>query len=296
MVLTQVQNGIGYPSLWLSKYCQEPLDVSNGFTFKLIDGILSDFSKIFKYRFVHLGGDEVDTSAEDNEHEKDKYFKRDNPNTNSPSVEELVKTFSIDRYPAWAFKVIPYLRQQVNYQEEVSCPRILRRLSAKNDKNAKFLDPFNPLKEAIVHPWLVPTNQELKMPFFLTLRSVQTLSDPKVDVTTEATAEEHNITVDNPLSASKEVKSGASYWDKMGNPFDVQYAEVIAQQTIGSLNCGPFVAAYVEYLSNGLQVPNDGLNAGLLRKRYTIFFYGNTEKQKLRSHMQATLKIHDDQI
>ncbi|PHT89282.1 hypothetical protein T459_04395 [Capsicum annuum] len=32
----------------------------------------------------------------------------------------------------------------------------------------------------IVHPSLVPTNQEFKMPFFLTLRYVQTLSDPKV--------------------------------------------------------------------------------------------------------------------
>ncbi|WMV53360.1 hypothetical protein MTR67_046745 [Solanum verrucosum] len=55
--------GIGYPSLWPSKNCQEPLDVSSDFTFKLIDGILSDFSKIFKYKFVHLGGDEVDTSC-----------------------------------------------------------------------------------------------------------------------------------------------------------------------------------------------------------------------------------------
>ncbi|PHU29467.1 hypothetical protein BC332_01560 [Capsicum chinense] len=33
-------------------------------------------------------------------------------------------------------------------------------------------------------------------------------------------------------------------------------------------DCGPFVAAYAEYLSDGLQVPNDGLDAGLLRKRY----------------------------
>ncbi|PHT31948.1 hypothetical protein CQW23_28285 [Capsicum baccatum] len=267
------------------------------------------------------------SGAEDNEHEEEKYFKRDNPNTNSPSAEELVKTFSIDRYPvrmqcdgatdlmdgsriqhqanprmgihttilrAWAFEVIPYLRQQVNYQEEVSCPRILRQLSAKTDKNVKFLDLFNPLKEA-------------------------------VDVITEATAEEHNITVENPSSASKEVKSIAfydsisrkthsgpsseiqklakilptyldvsgfldqkvctdwstikAYWDKMGNPFDVQYAEVIAQQTIGSLNCGPFVAAYVEYLSNGLQVPNGGLNTGLLRKRYTIFLWKYRESK-----------------
>ncbi|KAL0402584.1 UNVERIFIED_CONTAM: Beta-hexosaminidase 3 [Sesamum latifolium] len=55
--------GVGYPYLWPSADCKEPLDVSNEFTFKLIDGILSDFSKIFKYKFIHLGGDEVNTSC-----------------------------------------------------------------------------------------------------------------------------------------------------------------------------------------------------------------------------------------
>ncbi|PHU28121.1 hypothetical protein BC332_00214 [Capsicum chinense] len=59
-----------------------------------------------------------------------------------------------------------------------------------------------------------------------------------------------------------------AYRDKMANPFDVKYVEEISQQTIGSLDCGPFVAAYSEYLSDGLQVPNDGLDAGLLRKIY----------------------------
>ncbi|PHU06174.1 hypothetical protein BC332_26996 [Capsicum chinense] len=72
---------------------------------------------------------------------------------------------------AWTFEAIPYLRQQVNYQEEVFCPRILRWLSAKTDKNAKFLDLFNPPKKA-------------------------------VDVI--ATVEEHNTTVDNPSTASKD--------------------------------------------------------------------------------------------
>ncbi|PHU17250.1 hypothetical protein BC332_12945 [Capsicum chinense] len=72
------------------------------------------------------------------------------------------KTVNLYSFPwafmAWAFKTIPYLRQQVNYQEGVSCPRILRWLSVKTYKNAKFLDLFNPPKDA----------------------SVQTLSDPKV--------------------------------------------------------------------------------------------------------------------
>ncbi|KAF3650856.1 hypothetical protein FXO38_16932 [Capsicum annuum] len=271
----------------------------------------------------------VATGAEDNEHGEEECLKRDNSNANSPSAEELVKTFSIDHYPV-----------------KIQC-------DGATDLTGNFM---------IVHLWLVPIKRELKMPFFLTLWSVQTLSDPKVidgikmelfgattitrktilegglvaiddgsrsgsgsgasvgdndapltifettrhydydhigctdfatssecsackcqdckakhdgvinainaltasvDVTVEATAEEHNIIVYNPSTASKEEEK-----DKMGNPFDVQYVEEIAQQTIGSLNYGPFVAAYAEYLSDGLQAPNDGLDIGLLRKRY----------------------------
>ncbi|PHT76431.1 hypothetical protein T459_19953 [Capsicum annuum] len=68
----------------------------------------------------------------------------------------------------------------------------------------------------------------------------------------------------------------------MFNPFDVQYVDGIAQQTIGSLDCGPFVAAYAEYLSDGLQVPNNELDAGLLRKRYAalLWKYGEAKAQK----------------
>ncbi|PHU02842.1 hypothetical protein BC332_28093 [Capsicum chinense] len=38
------------------------------------------------------------SGAEDNKHGEEKSFKRDDPNANSPSAEDLVKTFSIDRY------------------------------------------------------------------------------------------------------------------------------------------------------------------------------------------------------
>ncbi|KAF3628184.1 putative LRR repeats and ubiquitin-like domain-containing protein-like [Capsicum annuum] len=37
--------------------------------------------------------------AEYDEHEEEEYFKREDQNANSPSTEELVKTFNIDRYP-----------------------------------------------------------------------------------------------------------------------------------------------------------------------------------------------------
>ncbi|PHT55537.1 hypothetical protein CQW23_04023 [Capsicum baccatum] len=73
-----------------------------------------------------------------------------------------------------------------------------------------------------------------------------------------------------------------AYRDKMANTFNVQYVDGIAQQIIGSLDCGPFVAAYAEYLSDELQVPNDGLDAGLLRKRYAtlLWKYGEVKAQK----------------
>ncbi|PHT71195.1 Cysteine-rich receptor-like protein kinase 11 [Capsicum annuum] len=82
---------------------------------------------------------------------------------------------------ACAFEAIPYLRQQVNYQEEVFCPRILRWLSAKTDKNIKFLDLFNPLKDAVNCAFIACSDQSrVEDVIFLTLWSMQTLSDPKV--------------------------------------------------------------------------------------------------------------------
>ncbi|KAI4302378.1 hypothetical protein MLD38_038130 [Melastoma candidum] len=55
--------GKGYPELWPSLSCREPLDVSNNFTFDLISGILSDMRKIFPFELFHLGGDEVNTDC-----------------------------------------------------------------------------------------------------------------------------------------------------------------------------------------------------------------------------------------
>ena len=39
------------------------------------------------------------SGAEYDERGEEEYFKRDDANSNSPSTEELVKTFNIDRYP-----------------------------------------------------------------------------------------------------------------------------------------------------------------------------------------------------
>ncbi|XP_047334038.1 beta-hexosaminidase 1 [Impatiens glandulifera] len=55
--------GIGYPDLWPSPSCREPLDVSKNYTFDLISGILADLRKIFPFELFHLGGDEVNTDC-----------------------------------------------------------------------------------------------------------------------------------------------------------------------------------------------------------------------------------------
>ncbi|PHU29942.1 hypothetical protein BC332_02035 [Capsicum chinense] len=284
------------------------------------------------------------SGAEDNEHEVKESFKRDYPNANSPSAEELVKTFSIDRYP---------VRMQCDGATDLTGDLVVMEscfgqyLDLPEDNNARF---------------------QMKIVYdLLKCRFMYENKDKMDEVDVTATAEEHNIIVDNPSTASKDegnvdpviwenrriiclkgfsipaglpwhlfdevyipincgnefhwvlvvvvlkerrirvydsmsrrrrfgpsseiqklVKILPTYLDmsglldqnihtdwstieayrgKMANPFDVQYVDGIAQQTIGSLDYGPFVA-YAKYLSDGLQLPNDGLDARLLRKRY----------------------------
>lgn len=55
--------GAGYPDLWPSPSCKEPLDVSKNYTFDAIAGILADMRKIFPFELFHLGGDEVNTTC-----------------------------------------------------------------------------------------------------------------------------------------------------------------------------------------------------------------------------------------
>ncbi|KAF3666805.1 hypothetical protein FXO37_10349 [Capsicum annuum] len=89
-----------------------------------------------------------------------------------------------------------------------------------------------------------------------------------------------------------------SYKDKMSNvagdlndtPFDVEYVEDIAQQVSGSLDCGVFMAAYAEFLSDQMQIPSSNLDAEYLRNRYTslLWNYGSKKAKKIYS------SDHDD--
>ncbi|PHT48278.1 hypothetical protein CQW23_12486 [Capsicum baccatum] len=125
----------------------------------------------------------------------------------------------------------------------------------------------------------------------------------EVDIIVEATTEEHNITVDNPSTASKEEEKVefVSSGEQKNYPFEgfnisdedpiklIQlindYSEWIADGLLkhhAGRNYGPFVVAYAEYLSDGLQVPNNGLDAGLLHKIYDalLWKYREAKAQK----------------
>ncbi|KAF3673554.1 putative glycerol-3-phosphate 2-O-acyltransferase 6-like [Capsicum annuum] len=87
--------------------------------------------------------------------------------------------------PAWACEAIPPLRKQIkDYPDKVSHPRILRWLAAtkSNKKYIKEDDLFNHKDDPVMHPWIVPTVDELGMTYFLTLGLVDTKEDPKVEL------------------------------------------------------------------------------------------------------------------
>ncbi|KAG5619671.1 hypothetical protein H5410_004889 [Solanum commersonii] len=57
------------------------------------------------------------------------------------------------RSNAWAFETIPYLRKLFkDYLKEISQPRILRWLFAKNNPKINYVDFFDSLHDIIVHP------------------------------------------------------------------------------------------------------------------------------------------------
>ncbi|KAM3326818.1 hypothetical protein P3S67_001944 [Capsicum chacoense] len=99
--------------------------------------------------------------------------------------------FSWD-FMAWACKAIPSLRKHfTDYTDKVSHPRILKWLDVveSSKKNINEVDLFNPMDDAIayqlqlvVHPWIVPTIDEMGMTSFFTLGLVDTKEDPTVEL------------------------------------------------------------------------------------------------------------------
>ncbi|XP_047253809.1 uncharacterized protein LOC124887918 [Capsicum annuum] len=77
----------------------------------------------------------------------------------------------------------------MDYPEEVSHPRMFRWLDAKSNTKIKEADLFNPSDDAVVHPWIVPTEEESLMTSYITLGHIDIIVDPMVDLKRKELAE-----------------------------------------------------------------------------------------------------------
>ncbi|KAH0746329.1 hypothetical protein KY285_007986 [Solanum tuberosum] len=60
---------------------------------------------------------------------------------------------------------------------------------------------------------------------------------------------------------------------KKSHTFEVIHVTGIAQQASNSLDCGVFLVAYTEFLSDGLQIPSDGIISQSLHLRYASLLW-----------------------
>ncbi|PHU01196.1 hypothetical protein BC332_30983 [Capsicum chinense] len=294
------------------------------------------------------------SGAENNEHGEEKSFKRDDSNANSPSVEELVKTFSIDHYPVrmqcdGATDLMGDLmvnhHKKNNFEggandapltvfettshydyDHTGCTDFTvssecssckyQDCKAKNDgvinainsltsfvkemtsKRGVILSkrisyPDTPLEIKVAKRGRKDTSKassiikksKIAMPLSLSCTDIQCA---------RAIEEQHELkkkTNDERYKVN-ESSLGFDMFDfvvahlRMKNWFYLMsqpqtcWNDEVLSTAAGSFlkrgmlnqhhqrDCGPFVAAYAEYLSDVLQVPNNGLDVGLLRKRY----------------------------
>ncbi|XP_057424173.1 beta-hexosaminidase 1-like [Lotus japonicus] len=94
--------GIGYPDLWPSPSCREPLDVSKQFTFDVLSGILTDMRKIFPFELFHLGGDEVHTDCWSNTSHVQKWLRNHNSTAQDAYQYFVLKAQTIALLKNWS--------------------------------------------------------------------------------------------------------------------------------------------------------------------------------------------------
>ncbi|KAF3630509.1 hypothetical protein FXO38_27101 [Capsicum annuum] len=238
----------------------------------------------------------VATGAEYNEHGEEESFKRDDPNANSPSIKELCSRATEEQHELKKVDVIAtieehnmtvdnpltaskdeqkmeYCQQQPEVSRNEECLiNIIKGVSISAGLSWYLVDEvYIPINCGNEFHWVLAfvVLKERRIRVYdsiLRRRCSKPLSEiQKLDKILPTYLDMSGF-LDQKVRI--DWLTIEAYRDKIANPFDVQYVDGISQQTIGSLNCGSFISAYAEYLSDALQVPNDGLDAGLLRKRY----------------------------
>ncbi|PHT65918.1 hypothetical protein T459_30343 [Capsicum annuum] len=225
------------------------------------------------------------SGAEDNEHGEEKSFKRDDPNTDRPSAEELVKTFSIDRYP---------VRMQCDSATDLTSDLVVQSVMGKSfDAFRKILQEqkldsyFRESYFRQYHDLTKDNNACFQMKIVYDLlkrRFMYKNKDMRYCQQQPEVSRNKECLID--IIKGFSILDGLP-WDLVDEVYiPINYGDefhwALAIAILKERDCGPFVAAYVEYLNDGLQVPNDGLDVGLLHKRYAalLWKYGEAKAQK----------------
>ncbi|KAF3662651.1 hypothetical protein FXO38_11055 [Capsicum annuum] len=189
--------------------------------------------------------------AEDNEHGEEECLKRDDLNVNSPSAEELVNNFSIDRYSMkiqcdgatdlTSDFVVKYYQQQLEVSQNEECL-------------INIIKGFSILAGL---PWHLV--DEVYIPI--------NCGDEFHWVLVVVVLKERRIRVYDSMSRRR----------RYGPSSEIQK---LAKILPTYLDMSDFLDQ--KYLSDGLQVPNDGIDVGLLCKRYAalLWKYGEAKAQK----------------
>ncbi|PHT67484.1 hypothetical protein T459_26971, partial [Capsicum annuum] len=171
------------------------------------------------------------SGAEDNEHGEEESFKRDDPNANSPSVEELVKTFSIDRYP---------LRMKCDGATDLTGDLVVKPVIEKS---------FDAFRKILREQKLDSYFSKSSFGKYIDLREDNNAHFQMKMVDVTATAEEHNIIVDNPSTASKDEEKvePVSLEERKNYPFEGFNISDEAPKKLTQL-----INDYSEWISDGL--------------------------------------------
>ncbi|KAF3648278.1 hypothetical protein FXO38_18255 [Capsicum annuum] len=267
--------------------------------------------------------------VEDNEHGEEEYLKRDDPNANSPSIKELVKTFSIDLYPIrmescfgkyldfaednnahFQMKMVyNHLKRRFMYEikdkmDEVwinycSIPvcfgwkefAVVTRLKCYPPSPSQVLPtltqnkaPHTPKKAKASRVIGIIPSKKISYPYTpLEIKKAKRIRKH----TSKESSSIKKTKISRPLSFScTDVQYARATRDhhelkKLINDYSEWIFDELLKHHAGR-DCGLFVAACVNYLSDGLQVSNDRLDAGLLHKinAALLWKYGEAKAQK----------------
>ncbi|PHT44636.1 hypothetical protein CQW23_13794 [Capsicum baccatum] len=188
--------------------------------------------------------------AEDDEHRKEEYFKRDDPNANIPSTEEFVKTFSIDSYPVDVTIEVTVEQHNITVDNPSTASKEEEKVEPVSSKNRRITHLKGGLPCYLVDELYIPINcvDEFHWVFAIVI-----LKERHIRVYDMISGRSHfgssseiqklgkilptylNISGFLDQKVCTDWSMIEAYQDKMGNPFDVEYVEGIVEQPIGSL-------------------------------------------------------------